>query len=78
MLFTRGEETRRLLASLSQAASELREARGATRGAQGTLPQLIRDKDYAQALLRDLRDAAANLAEFSEKINHGNGTAASW
>jgi phospholipid/cholesterol/gamma-HCH transport system substrate-binding protein len=74
VLLTRGEETRRLLTNLNQAASELERLTTQLASAQGALPQLIRDKDYGQALLRDLRDAAANLAEFSEKINHGNGT----
>ena len=44
--------------------------------AQGALPQLILDRAYGEALISDLRRTAQNLAEVSEKINHGDGTAA--
>ena len=46
------------------------------RGEAGLLPRIINDKEYGEALTRDLRSLVENLNRVAEKLDHGDGTAA--
>jgi len=77
VLLRRGGDMERLLGNLQLVSGKLAALAGKLESAQGALPQPIQDKEYGEALLRDLRATVRNLAEVSEKINRGKGTVGS-
>ena len=66
----------RSLASIEKASANLESVTAEQRGEAGLLPRIINDKEYGEALTRDLRSLVENLNRVAEKLDHGDGTAA--
>jgi phospholipid/cholesterol/gamma-HCH transport system substrate-binding protein len=64
------------LQSVDEAAGAIRDVGTELKSGEGTLGRLIHDKDYAKGLLQDLARLTAALASVSEKLDHGQGSAA--
>jgi hypothetical protein len=72
---------RRLDANLQAAAASARAATEAVaalseryRSADGTIPQLMEDREYAREVMNNLRQSSADLEQILHKINAGQGT----
>ena len=64
------------LASLNQAASDIRKLTASFEGSDALLPKLLNDDEYGRAVSEQLRQTVERLNEISRKISEGDGTAA--
>lgn len=63
------------LASLAQASTALAAASQELATGQGTLPRLLRDKEFADSFLEDLAQLTHALASVATKLDQGTGSA---
>lgn len=64
------------LASLNQAAADIKKLTASFEGSDALLPKLLNDDEYGRAVSEQLRQTVERLNEISRKISEGDGTAA--
>jgi phospholipid/cholesterol/gamma-HCH transport system substrate-binding protein len=64
------------LASLSQAAADIKKLTASFDGSDALLPKLLNDEEYGRQVTEQLRQTVERLNEISRKISEGDGTAA--
>ncbi len=69
------EKLTEALSSLAQAATALAGASQELTTGQGTLPRLLRDKEFANSFLDDLAQLTHALASVADKLDQGQGSA---
>jgi phospholipid/cholesterol/gamma-HCH transport system substrate-binding protein len=69
------EKLTETLSSLAQASTALAAASQELATGQGTLPRLLRDKEFADSFLADLAQLTHALASVADKLDRGQGSA---
>jgi len=70
-----GEDFRESLHSLQLAAAAIASAAEELAGGEGTLPRLMKDKEFADDFLTDLKALVHSLSSAAGKLDRGDGTA---
>jgi ABC-type transporter Mla subunit MlaD len=69
------EKLTETLSSLAQASTALAAASQELATGQGTLPRLLRDREFADSFLADLAQLTHALASVADKLDRGQGSA---